>query len=125
MFLIGVLWRRVNARGAMAALLTGFVLGMGRLVAELNKGSLSGFLRTYADINFLHFAVLLFVICSIVLIVVSLLTPPPPAEKVAGLTFGGRERVATETQGRGWRRTDLVLSVLLAACVAAIWIYFS
>src|SRR5687768_13097683 len=32
-FLIGVLGRRVNARGAMAALIAGFVLGMGRLIA--------------------------------------------------------------------------------------------
>jgi SSS family solute:Na+ symporter len=35
-FLIGVVWKRVNARGAMVALLGGFVLGAGRLVAELN-----------------------------------------------------------------------------------------
>ena len=124
-FLIGVLWRRVNARGAMAALLTGFVLGMGRLVAELNKASLSGFLRTYADINFLHFAILLFVICSAVLVAVSLLTPPPPPEKVEGLTFGGRERAAADAPARASRGRDLVLSAILVVCVAAVWIYFS
>ena len=37
-FLVGIFWSRVNSAGAMAALVTGFVLGMGRLVAELNEG---------------------------------------------------------------------------------------
>ena len=122
-FLIGLLWRRVNAKGAMAALLTGFVLGMGRLVAELGKASLDGLLFAYADMNFLHFAIVLFVVCTAVLIVVSLLTPPPPDEKVRGLTIGVREKLEAATDG--WRRTDLVLTVLLVVCVGLLWIYFS
>jgi SSS family solute:Na+ symporter len=124
-FLIGVLWRRVNAKGAMAALIIGFVLGMGRLVAEISKQQLSGAVRAYADINFLHFAVLLFVVCSVILIVVSLMTPPPPLEKVAGLTFAARTRVVEDEPSRRWRRSDTLLSVGLALCVLVIWLYFS
>jgi len=122
-FLLGVLWRRVNAKGAMAALITGFVLGMGRLVAELIKGSLDGLLFAYADINFLHFAIVLFVICTAVLIAVSLLTAPPPAEKVAGLTLDVREKA--EVVMSRWRRTDLRLTIGLIVCVGVVWIYFS
>jgi solute:Na+ symporter, SSS family len=124
-FLIGVLWRRVNAKGAMAALIVGFVLGMGRLVAEISKQSLSGAVRAYADINFLHFAVLLFVVCSVILVVVSLVTPPPPLEKVVGLTFAARTRVVEDEPSRRWRRSDTLLSVGLAVCVLVIWLYFS
>jgi SSS family solute:Na+ symporter len=124
-FLLGVMWRRVNASGAMAALVAGFVLGMGRLVAELGKERLTGALRAYADVNFLHFAVLLFVVCSAILIVVSLLTPPPPAEKVEGLTFAARPRVTEAELLRGWRARDILLSLGVAACVGAIWVYFS
>jgi SSS family solute:Na+ symporter len=125
-FLIGIMWKRVNATGAMAALLSGFVLGMGRLVAELSKSRLDGLLYTYADINFLHFAVVLFVICTAILVVVSLLTAPPPSEKVAGLTFATVSRAEKKkTRSSPWYRQDLVLSVLLVACVAALWIYFS
>lgn len=123
-FLIGVLWQRVNAKGAIAALLTGFVLGMGRLVAEIAKSSLDGFLFTFADINFLHFAIILFVICSAVLLIVSVLTPEPPGEKVANLTFATTERVE-DVARRGWRRADLMLSVALALCVAIVWWVFS
>jgi SSS family solute:Na+ symporter len=121
-FLVGVAWQRVNANGAMAALLTGFVLGMARLVLEINKARLDGALFTYADINFLHFAILLFVVCTTVLVVVSLLTPPPREEQVAGLTFAAAPPAPTAAPG--WRRTDLVLSVVLIACVAAVWLYF-
>lgn len=127
-FLIGVFWRRVNASGAIASLLTGFVLGVGRLVAELNKSHLDGLLFTYADVNFLHFAVILFAICTAVLVVVSLLTPKPPAEKVTGLTFGPKvAEVAApdDPTDRRWRRQDIVLSVLLVVSVLGLWLYFS
>jgi len=128
-FLIGIFWKRVNARGAMASLLTGFVLGMGRLIAELNKSSLSGFLYTFADINFLHFALFLFLICTAVLIIVSFTAPSPSDSRLAGLTFATAEHpsAASTTSGSNpaWRRKDVMFSVLLALCVGLIWIYFS
>jgi len=124
-FLFGIAWRRVNAKGAMAALLSGFVLGMGRLVAELNKSKLGGLLFDYADMNFLHFAILLFVICAAVLVVVSLLTPPPPEQQLTGLTFATADARGREVAGPRWKRTDVILSLALIACVAAIWIWFS
>ena len=125
-FLIGILTPRVNARGAIAALLTGFVLGMGRLVVEISQPLQVGFLATYADINFLHFAVLLFAICTGVLVAVSLMTATPPATKVSGLTFSTVEAKPPEdAAGRSWRQTDLALSLILVACVAVVWIYFS
>ena len=118
-FLIGLLSRRVNARGAMAALLTGFVLGTVRLTAELNKASLGGWLFTFADVNFLHFALGLFVVCSLVLIVVSYTAPAPAPASIDGLTYAaGRRR----DQAR--RSSDAVLSLLLLACVLAVWWYF-
>ncbi|MGH7718799.1 MAG: sodium:solute symporter [Gemmatimonadaceae bacterium] len=122
-FLVGILSTRVNARGAMAALLTGFVLGAARLVAELNKGSLSGWMFTYADTNFLHFAVFLFVVCVAVLMLVSLTGAPPAPAKLQGLTFAtAPDAPASE---RPSRRRDVLLSVLLVLCVAAVWWYFS
>jgi solute:Na+ symporter, SSS family len=120
-FLLGLFFRRCNAAGAMACLLTGFVLGLGRLIAELFKDALGdGWLLTFASVNFLHFAVLLFIVCAIVLIVVSLLTPAPPQEQVAGLTLG-RSKSAPAPRRRG----DMMLSLLLVALVGALWLLFS
>lgn len=123
-FLWGVFWRRGNARGALASLLTGFVLGIGRLVAELSKDSLDGWMYWYADVNFLHFAILLFVVCTAVHVVVSLASAPPPREKVVGLTYGGVEATPATRPGRS-RRVDVVASLVLAALVGLVWLYFS
>jgi SSS family solute:Na+ symporter len=122
-FLVGIAWSRANAQGAIASLVTGFVVGMGRLVAELNKESLSGWLLTFAEIHFLHFALLLFLICTAVLVGVSLMTAEPTAGKVAGLTFATTERSSVGPTRA--RRIDFWLSAGLIACVALVWIYFN
>jgi SSS family solute:Na+ symporter len=128
-FLLGVFWKRVNSAGAIASLATGFVLGAARLILELTKGSTSGMLHWYADMNFLHFAVFLFAICTGVLIAVSLLTPQQPDEKLAGLTFATAADGIAETN-RGlesnpkWRRRDVLLSILLVIAVAMLWLAF-
>jgi SSS family solute:Na+ symporter len=128
-FLLGVFSRRVNRHGAVAALATGFVLGAARLGLELAKGSTSGALHWYADINFLHFAALLFAVCTAVLIGVSLLTQPEATSNLAGLTFSTAGRSAGVHDERlrskpGWRRFDVMLSVLLVAAVALVWFVF-
>ncbi len=126
-FLIGLFWRRVNSRGAIASLATGFVLGLARLVLELNRASLGdGALGWYAGVNFLHFAVLLFVVCSAVLVLASLTAPPPAPAQVAGLTLQTRSGGApAPAPNPAWRRKDIAFSILLAALVAAIWIAFN
>jgi SSS family solute:Na+ symporter len=123
-FLIGVLSKRVNSQGAIAALLTGFVLGIARLILELTKGSLSGFLYQYADINFLHFAFLLFLICTLVLVVVSYFTSEPSLQKINGLTIHTTSK-EIDVKDTDWRKRDFVFSVILIFLVGAIWTYFS
>ena len=123
-FLIGVLSKRVNSQGAITALLVGFVLGIARLILELMKTSLDGILLQYADLNFLHFAFLLFLVCALVLIVVSYLTSEPTKQKVEGLTIHTTPK-EIEVENIGWRKRDLILSILLIVCVGIIWIYFS
>ena len=122
-FLIGVLWPRANARGALAALLTGLVLGLGRLVLELNRVALTGIAERLATMNFLHFAILLFAISSAVLVVVSLATRPPDAARVLPLTVRNRDAAARAPDPT--RAADIALSLALVGLVAAAWLYFS
>ncbi len=121
-FVLGIAWRRVNAPGAMASLGTGFVVGATRLVLELNKTSLpEGWLLDAVSMNFLHFAVVLFLFCCAVLVGVSLLSAPPRPEQVEGLTFGGEARA----QPRGPHHALTVwLSLALLAAVATVWLTF-
>ncbi|MEY2721131.1 MAG: Na(+)/glucose symporter, partial [Pseudomonadota bacterium] len=119
-FLIGIFWKRVNSQGALAALLTGFVLGMTRLVLELNRGLVGeGWLGWFTTMNFLHFAIFLFVVCASVLVLVSLATPAPDAAKVEGLTVGAKPASS------GLAAIDVVATVGLIGLVGAIWWVFS
>jgi SSS family solute:Na+ symporter len=84
-------------------------------------------------VNFLHFAILLFAICTAVLVVVSLGSRPPDEEKLAGLTFataraphaGGGPAGRRTASDPLWRRRDVWLSLVLAGCVVLVWLYFS
>jgi SSS family solute:Na+ symporter len=126
-FLLGIFIRRLNARGAMASLLTGFVVGIARLIAELNKGSLSGLTYQFAEINFLHFAFFLFVLCSAVLVLASFTAPAPSDAQVEGLGFfslkggeGAELRSDTAAKRVDWRWTLGVVAV-----IGLIWFFFS
>jgi SSS family solute:Na+ symporter len=125
-FLLGVLSPRLNGKGALAALWTGFVLGFARLVLELDKSHLGkgGPIYWFADINFLHFAALLFVLCSLILVVVSIMTPPPTPEHVADLTMQTVAPSAAVEVAPRERTVEIALSVLLAAVIGALWIVF-
>ena len=129
-FLLGLFSSRLNAQGAMASLLTGLVLGLARLGLE-SAGIEAG---AFTGINFLMFAVALFLVCSVVLVGVSLATSPPPDIKTDGLTFGTADRApqggadvpaAAMASSAAWRRSDAVLSGILVACVVAVWLIFS
>lgn len=131
-FLFGLLWSRLNAPGALTSLLTGFVLGLTRLTLEAMRVDAG----LFTEINFLHFAILLFVICTAVLVAVSLATAPPSREQIAGLTFAtAKQETLAETQDArisatavstpSRRRLDVVLSILVVVLVGLVWVIFS
>src|ERR1700756_1543319 len=91
-FVLGILWPRLNGSGAITSLLSGFVLGAARFILELADRAgahrfESPIARWCIDMNFLHYAIFMFVVCSVVLVGVSLLSPAPDRKKLAGLTF--------------------------------------
>src|SRR5205809_1195779 len=58
-FILGILWPRLNAQGAISSLMTGFVLGTVRFVLEIMDRAAGGrfenpAIRWLIDINFLH-----------------------------------------------------------------------
>jgi solute:Na+ symporter, SSS family len=135
-FILGILWTRLNGAGAISALLTGFVLGTLRFVLEvLDKSSHfgSGAIRWLLDMNFLHYAILMFVICAGVLILVSLMTPAPERRKLAGLTFATVDdkidtqevtKVSLARESATEHKLNVAFSLLLLATVIGLWIYF-
>jgi solute:Na+ symporter, SSS family len=126
-FLVGLLWPRANAKGAAAALAVGFVLGFGRLLLELNAPVAWGPGAAFAQVNFLHFAVLLFAISVAALVIVSLATAAPTEAQTRDLTVATLQTSATAgaARERSARAGDIALSLLLLLIIAAIWTIFS
>ena len=117
-FLMGVTWKKINAKGAVAALYAGFVLGIGRLTLELFKDSLSGVFLAYAKMNFLNFAFLLFLISIALAFVVSQATGGPQKE-ISHLIVGGGSDDDSD------RKVDVFLTAGLLVAIAILWVVFS
>lgn len=124
-FLLGLFFKRINAQGALTAMVSGFVLGMGRLVLEINKENLSGWLYKFASINFLHFCIFLFLFCIILMIVVSLLSPAPSDEKIKGLTYATTVAADKAASRASWNYKDIILSIAILIMLGMILVYFS
>ena len=114
-FLLGVFWKRLNARGAKYALLTGAVLGALRLILELSKKNWSGLVQWFVEINFLLFALLLFLISSAVLVLVSY------------RTFPEEDRIGpiSTTSKQSKSLSHIIHTVLVVILIFALWRYFS
>jgi SSS family solute:Na+ symporter len=125
-FLFGLFFTWINARGAIVALWSGFVLGMLRFIAEymsaegiisVTPGSVLDF---FLGINFLHFAIVLFVFCTAVLFGFSKLGQPKSEADLKNVTFSKEEM----SVGFKWT-TDTILTLVLILLVLLIWLLFS
>ncbi|MGB2627853.1 MAG: sodium:solute symporter [Candidatus Acidiferrum sp.] len=135
-FIFGILWPRLNGEGAISSLMVGFLLGAVRFIAEvLDKTSHfhSRFMRFLIDINFLHYAVFMFVVCAAVLIGVSHLYPAPARKRIAGLTFATvddkLDSVAVraphlQRESPRERSLNVAFTALLVIAVIGLWIHF-
>jgi solute:Na+ symporter, SSS family len=130
-FLVGVFWPRANRYGAFSSLIVGAVLGAARFLFELNRTSAlvagSPTLTSLVNINFLHFAVLLFIISLVVLIGVSLATAPEALAKLRGLTFATLDRDYRPAAGadRSIFTMQVVATIALALFTIGLWVHFA
>jgi SSS family solute:Na+ symporter len=124
-FLLGLFSKRINGTGAVTALAGGFLLGMARLVAEINKDALGGWLLYFAEINFLHFCIFLFLACVAILVAVSLATKPPSEEQIRGLTYETTVSADRASSRASWTMSDVLHSAIVVAVVLAVLLYFS
>ncbi len=96
-FFFGVFMKRLNAKGCLSALLTGFVLGAFRLAVDTPVTlKLAGFESGYGvgtflwivnNIYFQYYSLLIFVVSAAVLIGVSYATEAPSEAQLTGLTY--------------------------------------
>jgi SSS family solute:Na+ symporter len=124
-FLLGIFSKRINGKGAYSGMVIGFVLGLIRIVLELGKDHLSGFLYQFATLNFLYFCILLFLFSIVIMVAVSLLTEKPSEKQLNGLTFSTTVAADKASSRASWNQWDVWLSIIVLVVVVSVFIYFS
>lgn len=124
-FLLGVIWKRTNATAAIITLFSGLGVAALRIIAEIYEPQLSGFLKTFATINFAHMAIFMFIFSVLVCIGASLATNPPNYTNIAGLSLGTLTKEDRLLQENSYSKMDVALSVFLIVVVLIILIYFT
>jgi len=116
MFLAGMFWRRANATGAIAAIVTGLVAGAILFVLNEILGVIS--------LHFLYIAPVLMLFCAAAMLTGSLASQPPPAESVRSMTWSPEyyREESEELAALPWYKNYRILSALLAAAfVGQLW----
>ena len=128
-FLLGLFWDRVNARGAVWGLAGGFILGMLKLTCQAFFGAgkieAPAMLAAIGDFNFLYATGILFALSIVLIIVGSLTSPPPAAEQIRGLTYGSIRAEGREEISRSWDAGNKLMAALILALVGGMYLYFS
>ena len=115
-FLLGILFRRINTPGATVTVFAGFAFA---LLVKLYVQYVPGHPLWIEPFAMQAFVVWLF--CTITCVVVSLLTPPPPPEKITDkLTFNWRTLNITQQLGGRWYRNVVFWWLLFVVLVLGI-----
>lgn len=119
-FLTGLVWRRMNLRGACWGLGLGFLLGMAKLGANAVWGGADGF----AFIQDFYFSGILLALSFAIVVVASLTAPAPDRAHLDGLNFGCLSPEYKKANRASWNWIDVVASVFVVGCVVAAYAYF-
>ncbi len=130
-FFFGVFMKRLNGPGCLAILLTGFAMGLFRLIVDTpvklggtayTEGS---FLWVVNNIFFQYYSLLITIVCILVFIGVSYATKAPAYERISGLTFSTLSEQDRMENRASWNWKDVALSVLMILLIIAIYSYFT
>jgi SSS family solute:Na+ symporter len=134
-FFLGVFMKRLNAAGCLAALLTGFGLGLLRLVIDTPVTlGIAGFEGGYTpgtllwavnNVYFQYYGLLIFLVSVAVMIGVSHATAPPPAQQLAGLTYATVSADERRASRRSWGAAEVIGSMVVLLLIAATYVYFN
>lgn len=127
-FILGLFSKRVNASGAFAGLLVGFIAGMFKLTVQTlaKSGQLTeGILADIGNYNGYYACGWLTLLSAIVIVAVSLATPAPTAEKLHNLTFGTMSPEVRKEWKNSIKPGDHIGTLAVLGIIVAGYIYFS
>lgn len=119
-FVTGLVWKRMNLRGAVWGLGLGFVLGMTKLALNALCPGADG----YALVQDFYFSGLLLVMSVLIIVAASLTAPAPEPQRIVSLTFATLGEDFKAENRASWTWVDVVTSGLVLAVVVGCYVYF-
>ncbi len=130
-FFFGVFMKRLNAKGCLAALVTGFVMGLFRMAVDTpvklieNFNYAQGsFLWIINNIFFQYYSLMIFILSAVVMIAVSYSTREPAYDKISGLTYSTMTEEDRRNSRESWNASEVVLSLIVVGLIVAAYLYF-
>jgi len=140
-FFLGIFSKRLNAKGCLAALIVGFILGVFRLAIDTPVAlkDTEAFQRLFGDfggytegsflwiinnIYFQYYSVFIFIVCVVVMIAVSWWTSVPSYERISGLTYATLNDEHRRQSRGSWDWRDVAASIAVLAVILAAYLYF-
>jgi SSS family solute:Na+ symporter len=133
-FFLGVFVKRMNAQGALWAMIVGFALGIFRMAVDTpvtlglsgyeNGYPAGSFLWIMNNIYFQYFSVLITIVSAIVMMGVSYMTAEPDYGRIQSLTFGTATPEDKKKTRMSWDRRDVLTSGLVLLCILGSYLYF-
>lgn len=132
-FFLGIFWKRMNAKGCIAALIVGFLLGIFRMAVDtpltlglLKDGYTEGsFFWIVSNIYFQYFSVLIVLVSIFVMVTVSYATKEPDYNKIKGLTYGNVTPEQQRETRASWNWIDVVGTCFVLSMILAAYCYFN
>lgn len=131
-FLLGIIWKRVNSQAAITTLLAGLALLILRLGSEIyfqpeiSSGiNIESYIFIFATINFSHMAILMFIFSVLLCVSITLFTSEPDYKKIVGLSFGTLTNEQRTENKNSYDTIDIVLSIILVVLIIGVLSYFT
>ena len=129
-FFLGVFNKRMNAQGALWAMVVGFALGLFRMAVDTpvtlglggyEKGS---FLWIMNNVYFQYFSVAITIISAAVMIGVSYMYPAPNEASIQSLTFATKTKEDKAASRASWGFGEVAASCVVLVLIMGSYLYF-
>lgn len=131
-FFLGVFNKRLNAKGCLSALITGFALGLFRLAVDTPVKLIDGFkysegsiLWIINQIFFQYYSIVILLVSIAVMLIVSYLTEAPAYKKISGLTYGTVTDQHKKESRSSWTIWDVAFSAIVVVLIIIIYMSFT
>ncbi len=125
-FIFGLLYKKLSAKVAYYTLIIGEVIGLSRFATDvlINLGYVNyPLLTAYSQINFLHFAIFLFLVCTILLFSINYATNKKKINNINYLDYSLRESILDIPSFKKIRnsRPSFVMSGFILLIIIGVW----